>query len=251
MTLELDDRGLLLGDGLFETVLWSGGLVDFTAHAGRLQRGCEVLGLPAPAVKDLEAAALAAILAAGLTDHRAAARLTWTAGGGGRGLDRPQTVQPRLFASAAPAPPPAGPARLVTVDIARNDRSPSSRLKTLAYLDNVLARRAARLAGADAAMMLNTRGEIACADAANLFWFEGDALITPALACGVLDGITRAAVLLRAHAVGLEVREAHATRSALEGVTGLFLTNSLIGVRYVSHLDGDAVPSHPALDKLR
>jgi branched-subunit amino acid aminotransferase/4-amino-4-deoxychorismate lyase len=142
MTLEPDDRGLLLGDGLFETLLWSGALVDFAAHAKRLRRGCEALGLPAPAASDLEAAATSAIAVAGLTDQRAAVRLTWTAGGGGRGLDRPEPVQPRLFASAAPAPSASGPARLVTVDIARNDRSPASRLKTLAYLDNVLARRA-------------------------------------------------------------------------------------------------------------
>ncbi|HEY7853108.1 MAG TPA: aminotransferase class IV, partial [Caulobacteraceae bacterium] len=138
--IETDDRGLLLGDGLFETVLWLEGLIDFAAHARRLQRGCGVIGLPAPETEVLESAAIVAVRAAGLEGERAAVRLTWTAGSGGRGLDRPDPVTPRLIASAAPSPVPAEPARLLTSDIARNDRSPASRLKTLAYLDNVLAR---------------------------------------------------------------------------------------------------------------
>jgi branched-chain amino acid aminotransferase/4-amino-4-deoxychorismate lyase len=95
--------------------------------------------------------------------------------------------------------------------------------------------------------MLNTAGEIAGADAANLFWFEGDALLTPALDCGVLDGITRAAVIARARAAGLEVRDVHAPRVTLDNAAGLFLTNSLIGLRPVSHLDAAAIRTHPGL----
>jgi branched-chain amino acid aminotransferase/4-amino-4-deoxychorismate lyase len=248
--IETDDRGLLLGDGLFETVLWLEGLIDFAAHARRLQRGCGVIGLPAPETEVLESAAIVAVRAAGLEGERAAVRLTWTAGSGGRGLDRPESMTPRLIVSAARSAPPTGPARLVTSDIARNDRSPASRLKAMAYLDNVLARRAARALGADAALMLNTRGEIACADAANLFWFEGAALVTPALACGVLDGITRAGVIVRARAAGLEVREVRTLRRTLDDATGLFLTSSLIGKRPVSHLDGAPIAPHPAFEHL-
>jgi len=209
------DRGLLLADGLFETVLWRDGLVEFAAHVARLRDGCEVLGLPAPETDDLAVAAEGAIGEAGMERIRAAVRLTWTAGVGGRGLDRPLAPVPRLYASAAPAPPQDRPARLITAAVRRNDRSPTSRLKSLAYLDNLLARREARAAGADAALMLNTRGEVACADAANLFWFEGEALVTPALACGVLAGVTRAGVIARARAAGIEVREARARPAAV------------------------------------
>ncbi|MEO8926208.1 MAG: aminotransferase class IV [Caulobacteraceae bacterium] len=252
MSIDADDRGLLLGDGLFETILWSdGALVRFEAHAARLERGCAVLGLPAPQPGQLQFAALDAVARAELQPARAAVRLTWTAGAGGRGLDRPARPRPRLLASAAPSPKPNGPARLVTVDIRRNEGSPASRLKTLAYLDNVLARRTARLAGADEALMLNNRGEIACAAAANLFWFEGDALVTPALKCGVLDGITRGAVIERARAMGMDVREVRITPHALTNGRGLFLTNSLIGSRPVSTLDGASVAPHPSLAALR
>ncbi|WP_205598241.1 aminotransferase class IV, partial [Caulobacter sp. 17J65-9] len=67
MSVPIDDRGLLLGDGLFETLLWrSGELVRFEAHADRLAAGCAVLGLPAPDREALPPAALAAVEAAGL-----------------------------------------------------------------------------------------------------------------------------------------------------------------------------------------
>ena len=158
--------------------------------------------------------------------------------------------RPRLFAAAHPSPGPTGPARLAVVDVRRNEGSPASRLKTLAYLDNVLARRAARLAGADEAVMLNNRGEVACAAAANLFWFDGEVLATPALACGVLDGITRRAVLAAARALGLETREVRATMADLARASGLFLTNSLIGLRPVAILDGVEIMPHPGPSRL-
>jgi branched-chain amino acid aminotransferase/4-amino-4-deoxychorismate lyase len=252
MSIDAHDRGLLLGDGLFETVLWTRGrLVLFEAHAERMARGCAVLGLPAPDAAELEAAAKSAVEAAGLVEARAAVRLTWTAGPGGRGLDRPEPVSPRLIATAAAAPVRREPARLATSTVRRNDGSPASRLKTLAYLDNVLARREARAAGGDEALMLNTRGELACAAVANLFWIEGGALITPALDCGVLDGVMRGQVLRAAVELGLETREARAGREALARAEGLFLTNSLIGVCEVGTLDGAAAPRSPVPGRLR
>jgi branched-chain amino acid aminotransferase/4-amino-4-deoxychorismate lyase len=251
MQIPIDDRGLLLGDGLFETVLAERGeLVAFEAHAARMVRGCAVLGLPAPAPKEAEATAMAALLAAGLANERAAVRLTWTAGSGGRGLDRPQPLQPRLLAAAAPAPQASEPLRLLTAQVRRNEHSPASRLKTLAYLDNVLARREAREAGADEALMLNTRGEAACAAAANLFWIKEDRLYTPALVCGVLDGVMRAAVLGTAAALGVETAEVRAGPKALAEAEAFFLTNSLMGVRRVGALDARPTPGHRLIDRL-
>nr|MBA3811753.1 4-amino-4-deoxychorismate lyase [Caulobacteraceae bacterium] len=75
MTIAVDDRGFLLGDGLFETLLWSGGALHrFDAHVARLTAGCAALGLPAPAKEAFESVALAAIERAGLRDARAAVR---------------------------------------------------------------------------------------------------------------------------------------------------------------------------------
>ena len=230
----LDDRGLLLGDGLFETVLARAGeLVDLEAHLARMVAGCAVLGLPAPDPGQAEALMRRALTDAGLTRGRAAVRLTYTAGSGGRGLDRPQAPQPRLFATAAAAAVAAGPARLMISTVARNEGSPASRLKTLSYLDNVLARRQATAAGADEAVMLNGRGEVACAAAANLFWIAQGRVFTPSLACGVLDGIVRRAVM-----AAWAVTEVAVGAEALDSAEAVFLTNSLIGVRAAASLDG-------------
>jgi branched-chain amino acid aminotransferase/4-amino-4-deoxychorismate lyase len=241
-----DDRGFLLGDGLFETVLaLSGRPLFLEAHLARLARGCAVLGLPAPDEAVVAAAVEAALHGANLTEARAAVRLTWTAGSGGRGLDRPPAPQPRLVVTAAPAPPPSGPASLVVASVRRNQGSPASRLKTLAYLDNVLARREASAAGADEAVMLNLAGEIACAAAANLFWLREGLLFTPALDCGALDGIARAQVLELAAAMGVDTAEAREGPVALATAETIFLTNSLIGVREVDRIDGRELPPHP------
>jgi branched-chain amino acid aminotransferase/4-amino-4-deoxychorismate lyase len=251
-TVPIDDRGLLLGDGLFETVLAEAGRLDaFEAHAERMIRGCGVLGLPPPTAEALREAAEAALRDRGLAEARAAVRLTWTAGSGGRGLDRPEPPTPRLFASAAPAPASDTPAALVTADVRRNAASPVSRLKTLAYLDNVLARRQARAAGADEALMLNTEGRVAGAAVANLFWIAGERLLTPALDCGVLDGVMRGRVIAAARRLGVPVAEIAAPPGALAAADALFLTNSLIGVRPVSSLDGRAFPPHRLAERLR
>ena len=231
-----DDRGLLLGDGLFETVLaLDGKLVGLGAHLDRMAAGCAAMGLPPldrPQAERLMGEVLAAVAA-----PRAAVRLTLTAGSGGRGLDRPETLEPRLFASASASPLPSGPARLITSSVRRNEGSPAARLKTLAYLDSVLARREARERGGDEALMLNSRGEAACAAAANVFWVSQGRLFTPALECGVLAGTMRARVLAAAGRLGLEVAEVHALGETLGGAEAIFLTNSLIGVRAVSSLD--------------
>ena len=244
MTIDPADRGFTLGHGLFETILWDHHRFDrWDAHLDRMARGAAVLDLAAPDRLACRNAAEAALQAAG-SPHRAAVRLNWSAGAGGRGLDLPATPHPVLTATAAAVGLPEGPARLATSAVRRNDRSPASRLKTLAYLDNVLARAEARVAGADEALMLNTEGEVACAAAANIFWIRDGAVFTPALACGVLDGIVRADVLAACVRLGVPVQEVRAKPAQLLG-SPLFLTNSLMGVRPVASLDDAAVEGSP------
>jgi branched-chain amino acid aminotransferase len=245
-----DDRGLLLGDGLFETILAIDGVPQaWDAHLARLERGCEVIGIEPPHPAAAKTLAERAMAQAGQASGRAAVRLTFTAGEG-RGLERQIPPSGRLIARASPAPRPGGPAGLETVAIRRNPTSPLSRIKSLSYLDNVLARRQARDAGADEALMLNTKGELACAAAANLFWVRSGRLYTPALECGVLDGIMRGLVIEAARAMSVEVVELAAPLDALEAAEAVFLTNSLIGVRPVGRLDGRTLPSSPLVQEL-
>lgn len=237
-----DDRGLLLGDGLFETMLATGGAPPhLAAHLHRMAQGCAALGLPFD-----RAAAEAACRAATPAEGRFAVRLTLTAGSGGRGMDRPAQPAPRLFATAAPAAPVTTPARLVVAATRRNEGSPAARLKTLSYLDNVLARAEATAAGADEAVMLNNRGELACAAAANLFWVEAGRLFTPRLDCGVLAGITRARLM-----ASRPVEEVAVGIDALGRAEAIFLTNSLIGVRPVSRLGDRSFEPHGLVEDLR
>lgn len=239
MSVPADDRGLTLGDGLFETVLADAGeLVALEAHLDRLDAGCAVLGLPAPDRSRIRRAAAEELGAADLGSQRAAVRITWTAGSGGRGLLRPSELQPRLLVTAAPAPKPEGPARLITAGVRRNEQSPASRLKTLSYLDNILARREAQAAGADEALMLNGAGDIACATVANILWFAKGRLFTPPPESGVLAGIARGEILRSAREAGIVVVEATAPPSALFEADAVFLSNSLIGLRAVAALDG-------------
>ncbi len=245
--IPMDDRGLLLGDGLFETVLAKAGeLMLWDRHMDRLARGCAALGLPAPAPSTCETQAREALTAGGLADQRAAVRVTWTAGSGGRGLDRPEAPSPRLIVGAVQTPLLSSPVRLATSTVRRNPSSPTSRLKTLAYLDQVMARSQARAAGADEAVMLSTDGRVACAAAANLFWIEGRELFTPSLDCGVLDGTIRGLLIER-----LGAHEVAADPEVLARAEAVFLTSSLIGVRPASALDSAALADHPLIARAR
>ena len=247
--IALDDRGFTLGHGLFETVLFVDGRPDYwDAHLERLERGCRALGLPTPERARMVAAATDALYAEG-KPKRCAIRLNWSAGPGDRGLDAPQVIDPRLTASASSLGAPLGPARLITAQVRRNDRSPAARLKTLSYLDNVLARQEARAVGADEALMLNTAGEVAGAAAANVFWLRHDEVFTPDLACGVLDGIIRREVIAACYALGLPVHEVFANVGRLAGAP-MFITNSLNGLRTVTSLDGRELPASPLVAKI-
>ncbi len=246
IAIDPTDRGLLLGDGLFETLLALDGKVQRPlVHLARMGLGCAALGLPAPCQDEALTVMADALARSGLTHGRAAVRLNWTAGSGGRGLNRPLTLEPRLWATAAVSLKPDHPARLMLASVRRNATSVTAHHKTLAYLDNVMARREALAVGADEAVMLNQDGDLACAAASNLFWIEGTQLLTPDLSCGVLAGTERARVLAAAAEAGIEARPVQASAEALQRADGIFLTNSLNGLWPVSHWQGAAVKTSP------
>ena len=233
------DRGFLLGDGLFETLpAVSGRLFHLADHRARMVRGAELLDLPIPpAVAELEDAALTVLAANGLAHDHAALRITYTRGAGPRGLLPPDEPSPTLLISAAKSWPTAAPATAVLTAQRRNHLAPTSRIKCLGYLDNILARREAEQAGADEGLMTNGIGGLACASAANLFVVEDGVVLTPAIEHGALPGVTRALVLALAAANGIEAVEAAITPERLDAAAEAFLTNSLIGVRPLVTVD--------------
>lgn len=252
--LDHTDRGLTLGDGLFDTALALGGRVAFEeSHIARLVAGAETLGIPAEA--DRIRAAMRALAGQGRGEaDRLAIRTTLTRGSGPRGLKPPADPQPTLFATAAPSAKGAAfaPLRLWPTGIARNDTSPAARLKTLGYLDAVLAAGEAAASGFDESLFCNTRGRVACAGTGNVFALFGDRLVTPPLADGVLAGIVRAEVLGLAGACGLRAEEESLSLPELLGAEAVFLTNSLRLLAPVTAIGATAFASsdHPAVARL-
>ncbi|WP_336491242.1 aminotransferase class IV [Methylobacterium nigriterrae] len=247
---DLGDRGLLLGDGVFDTALALNGRVAFAAaHRDRLVAAAASLGF-AVAPERIEEAmqALAERFA------RAAIRTTVTRGPGPRGLRPPSDPRPVVFAGAAPSPAglAGAPLRLLPAEIRRNETSPASRLKTLGYLDAVLAARAAAAEGFDEALFRNTRGAVACAGTGNLFAILGRDLVTPPLADGVLPGIVRAEVLRLAPACGLAGQERSLPLAEWLRADAVLLTNSLRLLAPVAAIGATSFDSarHPAVLQL-
>lgn len=248
------DRGFLLGDGLFETLLARQGRLAFLdAHVVRLSAGGNILGIPMPTSTRHLAIACEMLLEANDLTHapRAALRITLTRGPGPRGLLPPENPTPTLMISASASPPPAVAQSAILATPRRNALSPVSRLKALPYLDNLLAREEARSRGAGEALMLDTSGHLACASVANIFLWEGDRLVTPAEECGILPGITRAAVLELAERMKIEVVEDMIAPQRLARVSGAFLTNSLIGLMPLSQIDGREISGHRLTGRLQ
>lgn len=247
------DRGFLLGDGLFETMLALHGHPVFAdAHMLRLKAGAELIGLPLPYAPDtLETACAEVLEASDLADApRSSLRVTVTRGPGPRGLALPSDPKPTVLVSCAVAGVPPARLSLATAMPRRNPWSPSARLKSLPYLDNLLAKEEAREKGADDALMLSTNGAIACTSAANIFLWEEGKLITPSMNCGILPGITRAALLELAPGIGIEVVEEEILPARLSRVSGAFVTNSLMGLVPVNRIDGRDFPAHPMTARL-
>lgn len=238
---DLRDRGLLLGDGIFDTALVLNGQIVFgAAHLDRLAAGCATLGIPFDHAK------------AEVTWRQAASdigvgsiRMTVTAGPGPRGLMPPADPRPGIIVSGATGDPVHAfrPIRLVSTAIRRNETAPSARLKSLGYLDAIQAMREAKDQGGDDALFLNTQGRVACAGTGNLFMVAGQRLITPPLEDGVLDGITRGILLNLAEVAGLAAIEESFLPQDILSADGFFMTNSLRLVAQVTAIDGITLPN--------
>lgn len=248
--IDLADRGFLLGDGLFETLrAYRGHVFRIEDHLQRMAAGAAELGIPLPVDPPVIAAAAHELLAANqLEGGDAALRVTLTHGPGHRGLLPPEDPRPNLLITAAAYQPPPqldGFIAVIAAGVARNESSVTSRLKTLGYLDNILAQRQAAKSGGDEAILLNGKGRIACGARSNLFVQVDGRLLTPAVQEGALPGITRHSVLGLCAEMGLAAEEAAVTRETLRDATEAFVTNSLLEVMPLRRIDGKEMPIGP------
>lgn len=238
-TISVEDRGFMLGDGVFDTALALNGVMFARkAHLDRLYAAAGTIGIK------VERAAIGAALDTALTPEPSIVRTTVTRGSAARGLWPTQAGEPTIVVTSAPWSPAllGQPLRLITATTPRNERSPTSNLKALGYLDHILAAREAAEHGADDALILNTGGRVACTTIANVFALKDGRLATPPLREGCLPGIIRALVLELAPALGLVVDDTPLRPGDLREADAVFTTNSVRFIRRVTTLDGIALP---------
>ncbi len=241
------DRGFTLGDGVFETIRVSNGIPLYVEHhLGRLRVGCSVLRIPFNYTDHELLVYIGDTIAAnGLSN--AVVRITVTRGMGRRGVLPPPNPEPTMVINASPhedrlSGEDTSRVSLIVSSIARNNLSPTSRIKSCNYIDNILARIEASEAGAYDAVMLNINGEVACTTSANVFIVHEGKLITPPLSAGALNGTVRRILLDRlSHRLDIPVVERKVYLQDLLSADEVFITNSVIGVLGVDSINGNRI----------
>lgn len=236
LTLDVAERGLMLGDGIFETIaVRQGKPIWLERHLTRMSGAARALGLTHNEEKLRHGLAE---LMKRTTSASEILRITLTRGPTGRGFalhgDRPS-----LFLSLNPFDPGKLPhsVRLATSSIRRNPTAPSSFHKTLSYVDGVAATREIA-SQADDALMLNTMGHVASTTIANIFLLKGEKLITPSRDQGILNGVARSILIGGAGELGLTVQDRSVAPGEPFSADAVFLTNSLRLATAVSSIDG-------------
>jgi len=241
------DHGLLYGDGVFEGLRsYSGRVFRLDAHIDRLWASARAIALEIPLSKDAVAQAVNDTLAANkLVDGYV--RLVVTRGAGSLGLDPNRTKNPQVIViadtiSLYPREFYEKGLRIVTAATQRvHSAALSPRIKSLNYLNNIMAKLEGLQAGCVEALMLNHKGEVAEGTADNVFVVRSGSLLTPPPDAGILEGITRGAVMDLAHAAGITCHEATLTRYDLYTADECFLTGTAAEVIPVVEIDGRKV----------
>lgn len=232
------DHGLLVGDGVFESVrITAGQAFAVGRHLARLARSAGALGLELPPAGELRGAVSEVLAATGITEGRL--RITATSGPGGFSSARP--AGPATVVVAAEEAPPWSPhVAVITVPWPRNERGATAGVKTVSYAENVLALQRAHAAGAGEAIFANTRGELCEGTGTNVFLVLERRLLTPPLSVGCLAGVTRE--------LALEITDATTEAvplSALASADEAFLTSTTRNVHPISAVDGVPLPACP------
>jgi branched-chain amino acid aminotransferase len=244
------DHGFLYGYGLFETMrAYNGHIFRLDSHLTRLRRSAQSLGLAhsviaSEAKQSLEAACMKTLEANKLKDARL--RLTVSAGEGDMTPDLSTCSSPTVLVTAqnfVPLPPEKYESgfKAMLSPLRRNSQSPLSRLKSTCYMENILARTAARAAGCDEAIFLNEQGYLAEGSSTNIFLVSHGELITPCFESGVLPGITRDAVLEIARTSNIKATERWVQLNELIEAQEAFVTNSILELMPLVSVEGRTI----------
>ncbi len=233
------DHGLVVGDGVFETIKVTGGVpFAMTRHLQRLRRSALGLGLPEPDLEQIRAGALE-VIGASAKPPLARLRVTFTAGKAPLGSERGDSAATAIVAMAE-QPFPAASVDVVTVPWPRNERGALCGLKTTSYGENVRALAYAAEHGGSEAIFGNTVGQLCEGTGTNVFVVVGGRLLTPPLTSGCLAGVTRALVVEWAGA-----EEEDLPLEALASADEAFLSGTTRDVQPIRNVDGVALPAAP------
>ena len=233
------DRGLIVGDGVFETLkVVAGRPFALTRHLRRLSDSARALAIDLPSEHELRAAIAATLDAnqAGIGDI-SRLRITVTHGIGDPGDPYAGEARPLLLVTVVPQNLwPAGSVVALS-EFTRNEHSALAGVKSTSYAENAVALRAARRRGADEALLLNTAGHLCEGTGSNIVVaLDGD-LVTPPLTSGCLAGITRELAL-----EWCDITARTITVSEISDVTEAFLTSSTRDLHPISNLAGRDLP---------
>ncbi|MEP3478275.1 MAG: branched-chain-amino-acid transaminase [Fuerstiella sp.] len=238
------DHGLLYGDGVFEGIrIYNGNVFLEQEHIDRLYESALAIRLQIPMTKaELSAATHATVAANKLTDGYI--RLVVTRGSGSLGLDINRTSDPQVIIiadtiSLYPDELYQNGLPLITASTIRNHSAAlSPRIKSLNYLNNIMAKIEGQDAGTVEALMLNHKGEVAECTGDNIFIVKNGVLKTPPVDAGILEGLTRNAVIDLARKAGIPVEESAMVRHDIYVADECFLTGSAAEVIAAISLDG-------------
>ena len=239
------DRGFLYGDGLFEVLRTSGGNpVNLAAHLDRLADSAAAIALPCPAKNDIAfgvGKVVAALLQTGAADARL--RIIVTRGRGDIATPLADLPSPTWMVIAEPLRLPSAKLLMNGLRVQTSSRrlppidAIDPRLKSLAYLDRVLARAEASAGGFDEALRLTPSGAVGECTLANFFAVVDGKLVTAPVDCGVLPGITRAWVLANAVAAGVEISIRALSLGELARASEAFATSAVRGIVAIATID--------------
>jgi branched-chain amino acid aminotransferase len=242
------DHGLLYGDGVFEGIRVYGGKVfRLREHLDRLYESARHIKLEIPMNREQLAEAVTSTVQANARLEPTYIRLVVTRGAGYLGLDPRKATNPQviIIAETITLYPPElyeNGLSIVTVSTIRNHPNAlNPRIKSLNYLNNILAQIEAVEAGCFEALMLNHKGEVAECTGDNIFLVKHGELRTPPPDACLLEGITRGAVMELARAADIPVREMALTRHDVYTADECFLTGTAAEVVPVVKCDGRAI----------
>ncbi len=245
-----EDRGLLYGDGVFETMrVYRGRPFLLEKHIERMLRGSKELEINLGGREQELNNAVKEVIEANGVDN-GSLRLTLTRGTGPGGLwpTAPESFQATVMASARPAIPYTSEDydrgfKAALISFPRNELSPVTRLKSLNFLENILGRKEAQQKETDEGLFINHQGYLAEGTISNIFLVDNGVLYTPPEEAGLLPGITREIILELGEKICQKAVEENLTPSMLKNADEAFLTNSLLEVMPLVELDGKPINS--------